>query len=128
MNSSSVAQRKEVLAKRLKRLVKAEDPDVFAANNDDGSPKFLFRPKVFHPAVIDWLKARIESSLKAGRTVRVPWLAHDLFAEWKLAYAPARPSTLSVLKRLVGAKWAAASSTATSTPYRARPSKRALIS
>ncbi len=46
---------------------------------------YVFSPKGFHPAVIDWLKARIESSLNAGRTVRVPWLAHDLFAEWKLA-------------------------------------------
>ena len=58
------------------------------ANRGRGSPKFVFRPKGFHPAVIDWLKARIESSLKAGRTVRVPWLAHDLFAEWKLASSP----------------------------------------
>ena len=58
------------------------------ANRGRGSPKFVFRPKGFHPAVIEWLKARIESSLKAGRTVRVPWLAHDLFAEWKLASSP----------------------------------------
>jgi hypothetical protein len=46
------------------------------ANRGHGSPIFVFRPKGLHPAVIDWLKARIESSLKAGRTVRVPWLAH----------------------------------------------------
>ena len=62
-------------------IVRDHDP----ANRGRGSPKFVLRPKGFHPAVIDWLKAHIESSLKAGRTVRVPWLAHDLFAEWKLA-------------------------------------------
>ncbi len=45
----------------------------------------MFRRNCHETAAIDWLKARIESSLKAGRTVRVPWLAHDLFAEWKLA-------------------------------------------
>jgi hypothetical protein len=71
------------------------------ANRGRGSPKFVFRPKGFHPAVIDWLKARIQSSLKAGRTVRVPWLAHDLFAEWKLACSQ---TLYAVLKRLVGAK------------------------
>ena len=73
------------------------------ANRGRGSPKFVFRPKGFHPAVIEWLKARIESSLKAGRTVRVPWLAHDLFAEWKLASS--RQTLYAVLKRLVGANW-----------------------
>jgi hypothetical protein len=55
------------------------------AKRGRGSPKFVFRPKGLHPAVIDWLKARIKSSLKAGLTIRVPWLAHDLFAEWKVA-------------------------------------------
>jgi hypothetical protein len=33
----------------------------------------------------------------------VPWLAHDLFAEWKLASS--RQTLYAVVKRLVGAKW-----------------------
>jgi hypothetical protein len=37
-------------------IVRDHDP----ANRGRGSPKFVFHPKGFHPAVIDRLKARIE--------------------------------------------------------------------